>query len=86
MSSVALTTNIHDMKFDAVSLFGRHANNVRYLLALIFELSDQCLAFLSLGLGFCKPDTPCDSVFALRGVCLGLEGVDILWATRLGYE
>jgi len=84
MLSVASTVNIHDIKFDAVSLFSRRANNVRYLLALILRLSNQCSA--SLGLGFCKLDVPCDSIFALRGVCLGLEGVDILWVTRLGYE
>ena len=86
MSSVASTANIHDMKFDAVSLFGRRANNVRYLLASIFELSDQCSASISAGLGFCELDVPCDSVFAPRGFCFGLEGVDILLVTRLDYQ
>ena len=69
MSSVASTANIRDMKLDAVSLFSRHANNVRHLLALIFELSDQCSAFLSSGRRFCEPEVLCDSVFALRGFC-----------------
>jgi hypothetical protein len=84
VSSVASTANIHDMKFEAVSLFGKRANNVRYLLGSIFELSDQCSVSVSLGLGFCELDEPCDSVFAPRGVCLE-SGVDIVWATRLGY-